>query len=278
MSRQKQGGQVAPHADQKPLKVFLFFLSCLLLMSGVILLNTSCVTSSPVVLPAGEILSSRGRPLFYFKSPEQQGRVRLNFFFELPAMARLEILNPLGGLESILWLIGEKATLYLTADRLVWQGEAGFILSQFLGGDIAVEDLACLLTGRVTCLHGTWQIAGEASGQTVSGRKENFSFAFKEYFSGSQVPRTIIFQTESYSARLRLQKMKFNQSYKAELFRPSFPAGAIEVSWEELSKLWKKQKSALWQKSTLGWKWQGCGQTVIMSCGHFSRRSAWVTG
>ncbi|MBP7794331.1 MAG: hypothetical protein KA087_01535 [Candidatus Saccharicenans sp.] len=231
---------MASTAGQKPetrLHSFIFFL---VLTVGVVLIGIACRTVSPVVLPPGEILSFRGQGSFYFQSPGAKGRVRLNFFFELPSRARLEILNPLGGLESILWLDGRQATLYLTADRLFWQGETGFLLSQFLGGELAVEDLSYLLTGQVARLQGTWQINSEGSGQTVSGRKEDLSFKFKEYFAGSQIPKTILFEAESYSARLGLQAIKFNLTYKAELFQPSFPAGAREVSWEELSRLWKK--------------------------------------
>jgi len=231
---------VASTAGQKRktrLHSFIFFL---VLTAGVFLIGIACRTVTPVVLPPGEILSFRGQGSFYFQSPGAKGRVRLNFFFELPSRARLEILNPLGGLESILWLDGRQATLYLTADRLFWRGETGFLLSQFLGEELAVEDLSYLLTGQIARLPRTWQINSEAGGQTVYGRKENLSFELKEYFTGSEIPRTILFEAENYSARLRLQTIKFNQAYKAALFQPSFPAGAREVSWEELSRLWKK--------------------------------------
>ena len=216
------------------------FILSLALITGLVLISIACRTVSPVVLPPGEVLNLRGQGSFYFKSPGGQGRVRMSFFFELPFRARLEILNPLGGLEAILWLDGRQSTLYLTADRLVWQGDTGFLLDQFLGGELAVEDLACLLTGQVSRLQGSWEIKDEASGQAVKGRKEDLSFELKEYFAGSQVPKTILFEAENYSARLRLQAIKFNQTYKTELFSPSFPAGARKVSWEELSQSWKR--------------------------------------
>jgi len=240
ISGQKQGEQVASTAGQKPETRFHTFIFFLALTAGLVLIGMACRTVSPVVLPPGEILSFRGQGSFYFQSPGEKGRVRLNFFFELPSRARLEILNPLGGLESIVWLNDRQATLYLTADRLFWQGETGFLLGQFLGGELAVEDLSFLLTGQVARLQGTWQINVEAGGQTVNGQKKDLSFKFKEYFAGSQIPKTILFEAENYSVRLRLQTIKFNQTFKAELFKPSFPAGAREVSWEELSQLWKK--------------------------------------
>ncbi len=241
INRQKREEGAVSAASQQPGPKAWLFLLVWLLTEAVIIFNTACVTSSPLVVPPGEILNFRGQASFYFKSPEQQGRCRLNFFFETPlARARLEVLNPLGGLESILWLSREGATLYLTSERLVWQGATSLLLSEFLGGDISVEDLSRLLTGQVARLAGSWQITSETSGRAISGRKEDLSFELKDYFSGNQVPRTIIFQTESYLARLRLSKIKFNQDSKAELFRPSFPAGAKEVSWQELSALWKK--------------------------------------
>ncbi|MFA4925954.1 MAG: lipoprotein insertase outer membrane protein LolB [Candidatus Aminicenantales bacterium] len=241
INRQKRVEGAVLAARQQPGTGAWLSLFVWLLTEAVIIFTTACVTSSPLVVPPGEILNFRGQASFYFKSPEQQGRCRLNFFFETPvARARLEVLNPLGGLESILWLSGESATLYLTSERLVWQGTTSFLLSEFLGGQISVEDLSRLLTGQVARLGGSWEITGETSGRAISGRKADLSFELKDYFSGNQVPRTIIFQTESYLARLRLSKIKFNQDSKTELFRPSFPAGAREVSWQELSTLWKK--------------------------------------
>jgi len=241
INRQKRGERAGLARSRQPGTTAWLTSFFLFLTEAAIIFNTACVTSSPLVVPPVEIFNFRGQASFYFKSPEQQGRFRLSFFFEPPAArARLEVLNPLGGLESILWLSGGEAMLYLTSDRLVWQGAASFLLSEFLGGDISVEDLSRLLTGQVARLAGSWQISSETSGRTISGRKEDLSFELKDYFSGNQVPRTIIFRTENYLARLRLSKIKFNQNFKAELFRPSIPAGAREVSWQELSALWKK--------------------------------------
>ncbi|MDD8020280.1 MAG: lipoprotein insertase outer membrane protein LolB [Acidobacteriota bacterium] len=241
ISRQRPRVLVALIARQKPKKgVSLCSLFSLLLTAAIIMGSISCLTSSPIVVPPGEISDFRGQASFYFSSPWQQGRVKLNFFFELPARARLEVLNPFGGLESILWLTGQKATLYLSAKRVYWQGPTSFPLREFLGGEISVEDLSRLILGQADELDNSWEITSGASGEVIKGRKEDLSFELKDYSPGSQVPRTIVFQKQNYSARIRLTKMKFNQISKAELFIPSFPAGAREVSWEEISNLWKK--------------------------------------
>jgi len=70
---------VAASASHKRETRVSSFILALALITGLGLISIACRTVSPVVLPPGEILSFRGQGSFYFQSPGEKGRVRLNF-------------------------------------------------------------------------------------------------------------------------------------------------------------------------------------------------------
>lgn len=218
----------------------LFFRSFFVLLA--ILLLVSCFPTSPRLHPPEKIENFRGEASFYVKSPEREGRLRLGFYFELPEKIRLEIFNLLGGLESILFLDGSNAILYLPREKVFWQGESQKLMSDFIGGNIAAAELASLFSGRWTIFspENSWQIWKNEAGQITAGMKAGLKFEIKELFPQTSIPRIVYFKAENFEVRIKLLKLRFNQRWEENIFSPSFPVGTQQLSWEEISGLWKK--------------------------------------
>jgi len=215
--------------------VFKFFVFLLFL-------NLSCFGPAPRINPPAEINNFGGQASFYARGHGREGRVRLSFYFQLPEKARLEVFNPLGGLESVLWLNGPEAVLYIPKEKAYWRGETIHITADFLGGSLACSELSAIFSARWAVLdsdHG-WEIFRDQSGVVTGGMRQELEFAIKETFADTEIPKIVYFESGELKVRVRLLKMRFNQLLKEALFVPSFQAGAKEVSWEQISELWKR--------------------------------------
>ena len=219
-----------------------FFCFVFHLLFFLIFLSVSCNNPSPRINPPAEINNFGGEASFYVRSPEKEGRLRLSFYFEIPEKARLEIFNPFGGLESLLWLNGTQATLCIPKEKVYWQGNTLWITSDFLGGEISTSELIGVFSARWSALspENGWEIFRNQNGQVSGGKRAALRFKIKETFIETEIPKTLYFETEQFQVRIRLLKMRFNRPWKEELFVPFFPAGVRKLSWEEISQRWKR--------------------------------------
>ncbi|PMP96901.1 MAG: hypothetical protein C0168_01010 [Candidatus Aminicenantes bacterium] len=206
------------------------------------ILDFSCFPPPAVVKLPAKLQNIQGQASCYLQSRGREGRIQLAFYLEPPDKVRLEILNPFGGLESILWLKGNDAFLYVPGQRVGWSGTAGVIMADFLGGEISADELIGIFLGLkqpVTSGDG-WEINYDDEGKIIGGFKNGFSFEIKKIFSGNGLPKDIYFRGGKATAIVRVLRIKFNQVWKTNFLNPFFPQGTKTLSWEEISGLWKR--------------------------------------
>lgn len=201
-----------------------------------------CQPSPARLVPPERIDYLDGQASFYLRSPEGVVRFRLNFYYQLEDRARLELYDPLGRLQAIIWLNGDLATLYIPADRVFWEGDSQLITTEVFGRKLSSQELAKILAGRWSWLesYNSWELQVDEKGSVVSGRREGLSFEIKDTFAPGQVPKTVHFISRDYNVRIRLVKLNFNRPRPENVFQPSLPAGTRKLEWEEISDRWKK--------------------------------------
>lgn len=207
------------------------------------LLATAGCRITPVrLVPPSAINYLDGQASFYMRGPEGAARFRLSFYFQPPGSARLEIYDPLGRLQTIIWLNEEAAALFLPAQKLFWQGDGRIITSELFGRELQVRELIRILSGqwRDLAAEDGWHLERPAPGSALSGWRDDLKFEIKESFPPGLVPKTVNFSARDYSTRMRVQRLHFNRYQKDSLFVPQMPPGARKVEWEEIVNLWKK--------------------------------------
>ncbi|MGB9835334.1 MAG: LolA family protein [Candidatus Saccharicenans sp.] len=220
---------------ESKLSAFSIVLLSLVFLAG-------CFVSPVRIIPAREVESIQAESSFFYHGEAGQGRSRLLMYLQTPDRLRLEIFNPFGGLEYILWLNGEQASLYLPGKKVFWEGSSLKLTTEFLGGPITTNELAWLFSGRIEQLSQSpgWKSAGQRPSNFYVGEKDGWKLSIKEFFKGGEIPRTIYFEKPGQVVRLRLLKIKFNPRFSTEVFLPSYAQSAEKLSWEEISELWKK--------------------------------------
>jgi len=220
---------------------WLFF-SLMFFISLSFLLDIACWLPAPVVKLPEEIKNFQGEASCYFRQPEKEGRFRLVFYFEPADKIRLEILNPFGGRESILWLNGKKAFLDIPRQKVCWQGDSGVITTDFLGGEISASEIIGIFLRKSEAFSADkgWELFYDNAGQIIGGKKGPFSFEIKEKFPEGNPARNIYFRSNLSFVRIKILKIKFNQYWKNDFILPSFSPGTEFLSWEDISKIWKR--------------------------------------
>ncbi|MBC7363059.1 MAG: hypothetical protein H5U07_00775 [Candidatus Aminicenantes bacterium] len=235
MNREKGGKGIAYSiAFRTKIYAAFFLLICLTIIS--------CSLTPRPVIPAGEIKSLKAEGSFFYRGEAGQGRSRLLLYLQAPDQIRLEIFNPLGGLAYIIWFNDTWASLYLPGQKVFWEGETQVLTAEFLGGVVTARELVCLFSGRLKefVSNPNWHLFGKEAENFYAGQKGDWRFEVKEFFQGGEIPRTIYFEKPGHTVRLRILKIRFNQLFQAEVFIPSYTSTALKLSWEEISRLWKK--------------------------------------
>lgn len=236
MSREERGKEKT-YPDGFSLKIYtaFFLLLCLMLISA-------CSLAPRPAIPAGELKSLKAEGSFFYRGEAGQGRSRLLFYLQAPDRIRLEIFNPLGGLEYILWFNDTQASLYLPGRRVFWEGACETLTAEFLGGVVSTRELVFLFSGRIKELASNpdWHLLSREQEGFYAGKKGDWKFEVKEFFQGRKIPRTVYFEKPGQIVRLRILKIKFNQMFRADIFNPSYAPAALKLSWEEITGLWKK--------------------------------------
>ncbi|MBC7348675.1 MAG: hypothetical protein H5U05_01725 [Candidatus Aminicenantes bacterium] len=221
--------------SNSPAFIFLIFALYLLGLAG-------CQPSPARLVPPDRIDYLDGQASFSLRGPDGAVRFRLSFYYRLENQARLELFDPLGRLQTIVWLKGELATLYLPSDRVFWAGESRLITTEVFGQELPARELARILAGIWSELESDagWQLQVDEQGSVVSGKRAGLSFEVKETFAPGQVPKTVHFTSRDCMVRMKLLKLHFNRPRPESVFQPSIPAGTRKLEWEEISGRWKK--------------------------------------
>ena len=228
----KRGGRLKSNA-----------LGLILLIFAVYILSLAGCRPSPVrLVPPAKVDYLDGQASFSLRGPDGAVRFRLSFCYRLENQVRLELFDPLGRLQTIVWLKGELATLYLPADRVFWAGESRLITAEVFGQALPARELARILAGLWSELEvdDGWELQVDETGSVVSGKRADLSFDIKETFAPGRVPKTVLFTSRDYMVRMKLLKLHFNRPWPESFFQPSIPAGTRKLEWEEISGRWKK--------------------------------------
>ncbi len=244
MNQRKPGNQLISDKRRRKESYLLGFdynIFALFLIFAVLSLATSCYLAPLRTVPLSEVRSIKAESSFFYRGETGQGRSRLVYYLQLPDRIRLEIFNPFGGLEYILWLNGQWATLFLPGQRVFWEGDSCRPLAEFIGGEIEARELAGLLSGRVVELgkEPGWKLNQPDKENFYRGEKAGWKFEIKEFFKGGEIPRTIYFEKPGQLVRLRVLKIRINQDFKQDIFVP-LTGSAKKLTWEEISALWKR--------------------------------------
>lgn len=207
-----------------------------------LLAATGCRIDSINLVPPSEIHNLQGEGSFYLSGPDGAFRFRIGFYGRLPDEARLELFDPLGRLRTLVWLEGDRATLYLPSEKIYWQGEGRVLTSEIFGRELKVAELCRILTGLWAWLadEAGWQLKLDSQGRVLGGERDGLLFALKESFAPGLIPRTILFSSGDYKVRMKVMRIHFNRHQDDWLFNPAMPTGVRKLEWEEVSGLWKK--------------------------------------
>uniref|UniRef100_UPI00404BA344 hypothetical protein n=1 Tax=Candidatus Saccharicenans sp. TaxID=2819258 RepID=UPI00404BA344 len=213
-----------------------------LILAVLVLILAGCRPAPVRLVPPDRIDYLDGQASFYLKGPDGAVRFRLSFYYRLEDRTRLELFDPLGRLQAIVWLNGEQATLYLPADRMFWEGESQLITTEVFGRELTGQELAKILTGLWSELEADdgWKLQVDDKGSVISGERDDLSFEIKEKFAPGRVPKTVYFTSRDYSVRMKLLKLNFNRPRTETIFQPYIPVGTRRTEWEEISERWKK--------------------------------------
>lgn len=204
-------------------------------------LAISCYLAPLRTVPVSEVRSIKAESSFFYRGETGRGRSRLVYYLQLPDRIRLEIFNPFGSLEYVLWVNGQAAALYLPGQGVFWEGDSHLPIAEFVGGEIEADELVGLLSGRLAELEQKpgWKLSHLNKENFYKGEKGLWKFEIKEFFKGGEIPRTIYFEKPGQLVRLRVLKVRINQDFKPEIFVP-LTGTARKLTWEEISALWKK--------------------------------------
>lgn len=206
------------------------------------LAGAGCRPGPARLLPPAEIQDLKGEASFYLSGPDGAFRFRLGFCCRLSGGVRLELFDPLGRLRTVVWLGGQRATLYLSSEKVFWQGDSRVLTSEVFGREINDEELTGILAGHWTRLADQmgWKLQLDSQGRVLGGERNGLRFILKEKFSPGLVPRTVHFIYGDYTVRMKVLRMNFNRCRDDSLFSPALPPVARELDWEEMAGRWKK--------------------------------------
>ena len=186
-----------------------------------------------VVPPAVDSLE--GHASWRLEREGASARSRLSFLFVLPDRGLIEIGGPLNRTVSRLLVDGETAYLVIPGKRAYWPGSRAEVMTRLIGFEIAPAELAALLTGRDRGLEG-WTLESDERGRAVRGRRDDLAYSVDEFFEGSRVPRTVVFDGATDRGRLKIIRLRFNPPLREDALRPDFldDGRYRAVGWPEI--------------------------------------------
>ena len=201
-----------------------------------ILSFSGCFPSRPSVAPLPATVSSvEGYASFRLTRGGKTAKSRVSFIFLLPDRGRVELIDPLGRTASLLFLVGDEAYLVLPRKRAYWRSDREEVMSRLLGFALSPEDLTHILTGKADRL-SDWALEKDDLGRVVRGRLADLQFEIRLFFEPGSLPRLLVFSRGEVKGSLRILRLNFNPTFRADSFRLFFleDGDYKAAAWEEI--------------------------------------------
>jgi outer membrane biogenesis lipoprotein LolB len=198
----------------------------------------SCYPSRPSFTPLPPQLKSiEGYASLRLTREEGTVKSRFSFIFLLPGRGRIDIYDPLGRAVSSLFIEENAAVLVLPAKKIYWRAAREEVMSRFLGFALSPQEITSILSGKLEDLSG-WDLAKDAQGKIVRGRRDALRFEVRQFFGTSRLPRLLALSSSGDRGSLKILRLNFNQPLKKDAFRPSFleDKDYLAATWAEIEK------------------------------------------
>jgi outer membrane biogenesis lipoprotein LolB len=204
----------------------------------------SCYPSRPSVAPLPPTVKSiEGYASFRLTREGKTAKSRLSVVFRVPDRGRVEIIDPLGRTASLLFLADDQAYLVLPGKGAYWRSDRDEVMSRLLGFALSPGTLTDLLTGRAERL-ADWDLETDSRGRVIRGRQGKLFFEIRQFFEPGPLPRLLVLSSEGAKGSLRILRMNFNQSLRADAFRLFFLEDEAyrSATWDEVER-WLREES-----------------------------------
>lgn len=218
---------------------------------GVILLSlwllNSCLPTQIFIPPLpSKIESIEGYGSLKIEGEEGVSKMRFSFLFSLPHKGRIESFDILG--RSLYFIIIDRETSFfvLPSKKVYWQGDVEEIIMKSIGFRLNQYEMTSLLQGRwkkesedfeAKGNLGPWHFTRDEKGRIAAGRREEFRFEIKEFFSDSSLARVILFNNPWSKGNLKILTLNFNQPLKPDAFSSRFLKDYKPKTWAEIEEL-----------------------------------------
>ncbi len=198
----------------------------------------SCFPSRPSVAPLPSTVKSvEGYASLRLTQAGKTSKSRVSFIFLVSDRGRVEIIDPLGRTASLLFLVDDQAYLVLPRKHAYWKSDRDEVMSRLLGFALSPADLTDILTGRADRL-ADWVLERDDRGRVVRGRLAELKFEIRQFFESGPLPQLLVLSRDEARASLRVLRLDFNQSLRADAFRLFFldDAAYRPAGWEEVER------------------------------------------
>ncbi len=198
----------------------------------------SCLPSRPSVAPLPPTVKSvEGYASLRLTRDGKTAKSRLSFVFVLPDRGRVEVIDPLGRTASLLFLTDDQAYLVLPKKRAYWRSERDEVMARLMGFSLSPEDLTHILTGQADRLVD-WALEKDELGRVVRGRFSDLRFEIRQFFEAGPLPQLLVISRNETRGSIRVLRLSFNQSLRADALRLFFldDASYRSASWEEVER------------------------------------------
>jgi len=194
-------------------KKYLFIL--LIFLAG---FNQNC-HYAPKIIPTS-IESFEGYARINIKNSQiLKSKIAFLFFRE---KGRIDILTPFGNAKAQILIFSNISYLIIPEKKVYWEGSTQEIMKVFLGFDLDLMEIKALLTGKWEEDLKRWEFFRNRENKIIGGRRENVFFEIKEFFKDTALPKIINFSYPEGYGKIKMLKIKFNQSIKSDVFSKSF--------------------------------------------------------
>jgi len=231
----------APQIDRgyPPLKKKI--LALVLTGFSVLVLWTGCRPPQTVLSPVPqELREIEGRASLKLTRNGETAKARFSFVLDLPERGKIEVADILGGTVAEIYLQEYDAYFVLPGRKIYWQGGKEECLEKFLGFRISLREMSEMLCGRWTdgpskdAGFEDWTFERDSGGKIISGAKADVFFRVKEFFSGSGVPRKLVFNGSESEGSIMILALAYNKPLPVDIFSLDFLKKYSPRTWEEI--------------------------------------------
>lgn len=191
-----------------------------------------------------EMVSLEGHGSLKISLRGESGRSKFSFFLEPDRRGRLTVSDLLNRTLVVIYLVGPDAYVVPSSSRIYWKATPEEVVEKFLGFRLSLADIVGLFSGRWDGSRlgesqgsNSWSFERDGQGRAVAGRRGDFFFSVREFFSRSDIPRRLDFSSPLGEGRLTLLAVGFNRPASDGLFALAFLRTHAPAGWSEIERI-----------------------------------------